>query len=357
MHKFLLGMVGIFLTGSALAGENWDSKVKTSIRPDGSQWMELLSKEGHGGQSVVCRSSDGRIESAELLDLYEARVMYGLELLRSGEPKENYIRQAAEKLNGAIRGNYFYTNYKDIFGGVQRITRFIPNGSRLKPIDDSLPVVLPKNCQVEQLAIYVDQTLLLVDREIWDNLDELNRAALVTHEGIYLNMRISERSTDSRRARRVNGHLLSTFEFENVVSGLENYREVYSCTSQAESEDWSKSYSFLAFKNARGWGVQPLVMAGIMSYSRKWFTMDFDDFLVNVTFRPPGLDLRPYMMSRVIVGLTLNSKFEDGEQLHLIFDSVDKAHPKLLVAHLKDFTDPAPGDYVEVNCSSYMPQP
>ena len=42
--------------------------------------------EGGGGKSVVCRNTDGTIRSAEVLDLYEGRTVYGLPYQES--PKE-----------------------------------------------------------------------------------------------------------------------------------------------------------------------------------------------------------------------------------------------------------------------------
>ena len=40
----------------------------------------FAGKEGHGGNAVVCRDQAGKIKSAELLDLFEGRVIYRLKI-------------------------------------------------------------------------------------------------------------------------------------------------------------------------------------------------------------------------------------------------------------------------------------
>ncbi len=60
--------------------------------------------DGGGGKSVVCRDNSGAITSAEVLDLYEGRIQFGLSIQESPEPKKVQIQNALNRIPATFRG-------------------------------------------------------------------------------------------------------------------------------------------------------------------------------------------------------------------------------------------------------------
>lgn len=69
------------------------------------------------------------------------------------------------------------------------------------PVDDANNVVVPNNCQLEQLANYTNQNQILVNGEIYNSLNDSNKAALVVHEALFKIFRMYG-ATNSVRARK-----------------------------------------------------------------------------------------------------------------------------------------------------------
>lgn len=157
--------------------------------------------DGGGGKSVVCRNAEGHITSAELLDLYEGSKMYGLNIQKSNAPFTEQIETALAVIPPSARS--MMAAYAHI---VRDKMTLLPLGTEIVPVDDSLEVVVPKNCQVEQLARFYSQDKILVNGEIWQSLDEANRAALILHEAVYAHNRLVG-ATDSRRSRHIIANL------------------------------------------------------------------------------------------------------------------------------------------------------
>jgi hypothetical protein len=147
-----------------------------------------------GGNAVVCFGASGAIQSAQLLDLYEGQAKYGLIAKPSTESVESQLTKALLAFSqGLGREGILVLQGKNILKGL----KFLPPGVGLKPVGDSNHLVLPKACQVVQLARYEANDEIFVDTEIWEHLDSTNRAALVAHETLYWHLRqFGETSSD-----------------------------------------------------------------------------------------------------------------------------------------------------------------
>jgi hypothetical protein len=156
--------------------------------------------DGGGGKSVVCRDSQGKIISAELLDLYEGRVQYSLAPKVSSDSIERQIDDVVERLS-AGRDYNFRTTLMKHTRFVSEAKVILPEGTGLLPVDDAYNVIVPKNCQIEQLANFTNQNQILVNGEIYNSLNDTNKAALIVHEALYKIFRIYG-STNSIRARK-----------------------------------------------------------------------------------------------------------------------------------------------------------
>ncbi len=172
---------------------------------------------GGGGKAVVCRDQVKNILSVELLDLYEARQIYGLKIA----PNQTSIEQQVNDIIQKIHHSNLYAAFQidPLVKRVRQNVKFISSDVQLIPVDDALEIVLPNECKVEQLANYVDDSLLLVDESLWQKMNSQNQASLIMHEAIYRFQR-GEGARDSRRSRKLVAYLFSDFKFERVANGI-----------------------------------------------------------------------------------------------------------------------------------------
>ncbi|WP_413293528.1 hypothetical protein ACLSU7_00320 [Bdellovibrio sp. HCB185ZH] len=199
--------------------------------------------DGGGGKSVVCRNSKGQITSAQTLDLFEAKNVYNLKLIQFKGSAEEISAKVQAKLKDSIGSGY---DYNPFYARVNRIMKFVPPSAVIKPIDDAAEVVLPKNCQLEQLAHYVDDETLLVSQEIWNHLSNAEKAALISHEAVYRVDRAFG-AKDSRRARRIVAHLFSDFTLEEVSGDMP--KGAKSCTASLKGR---MTYQFNYYPSTDG---------------------------------------------------------------------------------------------------------
>ena len=141
---------------------------------------------GNGGDAVTCRRSNGSIQSIELLDFYEARIMRGIQhdLGADNLNVEEKIGIAIERIRKfAPDWAAKYEEYaKDFFSNTTFLT-----GTALVDIPDSQHLALPVGCAIEQIAIqrnpqFSEDKRYVVNKDLWDALDSTNKAGLVLHE-------------------------------------------------------------------------------------------------------------------------------------------------------------------------------
>jgi hypothetical protein len=200
-----------------------------------------------GGNAVVCRDAQDNVVSAEMLDLFEARLIH--DRVPNVDPNKDYFELAREvalrideggsgrdmlslsTLREGGPGGRILERNMSFFPQVRwawtdqdvrlakRVMRVVP-GVGLKKIMDYDSPFIPKNCKVEQLAVYQDKTeRLLVAGEIWEKMDNVNRAALLVHEGVYKGHRRAG-ATNSDRARWMVGLAFSSYPFEWILKGI-----------------------------------------------------------------------------------------------------------------------------------------
>lgn len=156
--------------------------------------------DGGGGKGVVCRDDNNQIISAELLDLYEGRVQYGISVPLSDEPVMDQVRNAIGYISEG-KGENFKESLNFTAKLVNLKKRILPNGTGLEDIDDSHHVITTKDCAIEQLANFTKGNQVLIDGEIWNKLNNTNKAALIVHEALYKQLR-NYGATNSIRARK-----------------------------------------------------------------------------------------------------------------------------------------------------------
>lgn len=203
--------------------------------------------EGGGGKSVVCRNTDGTIRSAEVLDLYEGRTVYELPYQESPREWQEQVLEIFKAASVPVSISLPPSGIYDWYLNAIAHLVFLPDGTSLKPIDDSFEVIVPRGCSLEQAVNYQNDRRILVDGEVWRALSETQKAALLIHEAVYRVLR-SHGETDSRRARHLTAHIVSGKKIESTFPGngyellcqggsAGSYTSFYAVKVPAESPD------------------------------------------------------------------------------------------------------------------------
>ena len=171
-----------------------------------------------GGKSIACYDSNGSLRTVELLDHYEARILFGQQNIQNDENNfKKILDNALTKLEPTGYSLVGIDTAKSRLEEVFKHLVFIPPNERLEDIDDDFSQVeIPSNCKKEQLAVY-DKDKVRIDLRLWSLLKPIDQAGLLLHETVYWLERNIKKVRDSRRARRVVALTLdSSVSFELV---------------------------------------------------------------------------------------------------------------------------------------------
>lgn len=176
--------------------------------------MSFAGEKGNGGYAIVCRDNNNQITSAELLDIYEGRVLYKRSYAVDMNSTDELIELAKTRIGDF--GSFLNKLNKELSFINQNLI-FIPNGNELEPTDDAFPPIKKKGCQFEQLANYTNLGEVLISQEIYDHLDNINKAALFIHEAVYAIRRKAVGDETSQVSRRIVAHLMATNPDSSVI--------------------------------------------------------------------------------------------------------------------------------------------
>ena len=177
--------------------------------------ISLAGNEGHGGGGFICVKNQA---ISELVDLWEASAIGGLEIKRTVEPIPIQAERAINKLK--LQNLNFGTLVEMEFKKLPSIMRKLSPGVALaKPHDLYNGFEKAGPCFLAGLALYVDdENVLYYDEkaiefganEDWAPLPITDQAALWVHEAVYKVLRDTQHVTDSRKARAIVGQLFGT---------------------------------------------------------------------------------------------------------------------------------------------------
>ncbi len=248
-------------------------------------------KVGNGGVAVVCRDGQGKISSAETLDLFEGRNQFGLRYIDSNLAAETLTALAQIKMVG---NNSFLTQFRSTLSEVRAAIVFLPRGVGLSPTDDAFPAITKKGCALEQLANFVDtDSKIYVDEEIFRSLSPVDQAALFMHETVYRVARVNQKDTSSVRSRKLTAQLLAsnanqgvidtimgqfmyvapppaTVPYPNLQHGNYGTRAQYCGVKVSRSSDGTNLY--LTFIDNPGTGIPCIAAGTTQKYTIGWVT-------------------------------------------------------------------------------------
>lgn len=162
----------------------------------------LANERGNGGDAVVCRSIDGKIINAELLDYYEGRTLRNFQVVpEMSENNEALLNEVGAKL-ASFEENPYMEFTDEALRLNEALQEYLKSGRRirddiifthdpLRDIPDSGELILRKGCNVEQVAIRIKQRFpedpsFIFQAEILSHLSPLNVRGLVLHEMLYM---------------------------------------------------------------------------------------------------------------------------------------------------------------------------
>lgn len=192
---------------------------------------------GGGGKGVLCRDASGN-QSLQSLDLYESTRVWGTKTKNLNDSGRDHLDNAAELLaRHYLRPGDDPAKFKDdvrkhIEKEWQQIVRFAEKGTRLRDTADANEVLVDPSCEAVQIAVYYNETVLLIDEEYWNALDLTNRTALVIHEFAYKFSR-DKGATDSVNTRRFVSHLMSEAGIPAKLSGITDLANTIECAAHS----------------------------------------------------------------------------------------------------------------------------
>lgn len=163
-------------------------------------------KKGNGGNTLFC---DGEYKT---LDIYEGEKLWNLTYSSSNE-QLNWKNNLNDRLSWSWEHESLeFISFLEAF---ESEALFI-NGLNLGPVDDSLHIVLPKNCQIIQTVLQQFNPLpnekrYWINQEVWNELPPLSKSALVLHEVLYRKFQ----HPDSLKIRQLVGLFFSD-QWENL---------------------------------------------------------------------------------------------------------------------------------------------
>lgn len=140
-----------------------------------------------GGASVVCFSDPQRkvIKSVEMLDLFEAPFLYGLNIVESNLPYEVQVQEAIDKTKSMpmVYGELMKMK-EHIFSSLKFLGRNVVIRN-ISDLGDDEPVVVPMDCELIGVGFYSKSGTLFVSDVLFNSMTETQKAGFFIHEITY----------------------------------------------------------------------------------------------------------------------------------------------------------------------------
>lgn len=162
--------------------------------------------EGNGGDVVVCPG-----KNPFMLDILEAKYNgFKVDLGDSNLSVEKKLELAIARMRMQLP--VFADNLSFYLNKFKEESVFLDDVT-LVDIPDSQHVALPTGCHLQQIAIFEDlgiphRKVYTIDNDLWEMMDNDNKAILILHEVIY---RSAYNHNNSIRSRYINGLIFSSF--------------------------------------------------------------------------------------------------------------------------------------------------
>jgi hypothetical protein len=173
---------------------------------------------GNGGDALVCKNAQGQITSAHFFDLYEAKEKFGMNLVApQGSTISEKVLNLIDRVSGIdpIRAKTMKLWYSSFMQEAS-----FKSGITLVDVPDTGDAFWPKECELAQLVVQTDLNpplnpyRYIFSKDIWQLLDDNNKAATIVHELLWREARFADHKT-SAAIRYFNG-LFQADSFKNL---------------------------------------------------------------------------------------------------------------------------------------------
>lgn len=185
----------------------------------------LGGHDGGGGQGLVCYNNQGEIESVELLDFYEGKILDGLFV---DEFEGSAIEIARERFNKF----FFEESYLHLLEYIYTSFHFLPSGVRLNHIDDGNIIYTPERCRIEQIANFQGLSRVFIVKDFWVKMNPTHQAGLIMHEFLWYKER-TQGVRHSARVKRNNTRMFSSLFDVETQKPLNKIPHLSCWTNQA----------------------------------------------------------------------------------------------------------------------------
>jgi len=148
-------------------------------------------ERGNGGDVLECSFADSPV-TLELLDIFETREIHEKEL-SLGDNSLTVEKKVEIVLNRLkLFSKRRALKYKKWFDSFYKESKFLKDVN-FGDIQDSSHIFIPNNCKLKQIINqqnprFSNDKRYFINKNLWDQLDNNNRAALILHELIYREM-------------------------------------------------------------------------------------------------------------------------------------------------------------------------
>lgn len=199
------------------------------------------SKEvGNGGAGIACFNEKQELISAQLFDLWEGEILYNLKAV---EDKRDVSVIMNEHIQTLTR---ISPSAPMTYQQIEKRIVFLPKNVGLRPINDLNEIIVPpQSCKVVQIANFAKDYKLYINTQLWELLDNRNKAALLVHEALYASLRIvnAKHEPSSLRTRRTVALLFSNTRLTPQMQDED--REYVTC-SYRDQQNGNDRHFYLA---------------------------------------------------------------------------------------------------------------
>lgn len=320
------------------------------ITATGSGYASVGGVDGGGGKSIVCRDDKDQIQSVEILDLFEGRAQYGLNYSESQKPWSEQIDEVMAKASLSDPSDWLTAAVTEGIQVVKENMKLLSPDARLLPIDDSVEVIAPVGCKVEQSVNFRNDRSILFDSHHWNAMSQTQKAALILHEAIYREMRLLGEK-NSRRARHFTAFIFSGGKIEGTSQPDSSHLILCGGTDDQGRETAFWVYRTDSDNTNQKIGIQFLELNGrtlLSKSSLENYSMSFNGSDVDVLSQ-----LTNPTQSGWIIGDTASS-FEPGDHINFVSYQEYGKGPFKLKMRIKSAIDDS-HSAVPITCQNVKP--
>lgn len=190
---------------------------------------------GNGGDAIICKNPNGKVKYAQFFDLYEAQAKFSMKLIPpQGKNLDEKVVDLINRVTSQdpVRAQVMKNWYTNFFKET-----LIRPGMTMVDIPDTGTAFWPAGCELAQLVVQTDVNLPLqpfrytISQDIWDLLDENDKAATVIHELLLREGREHEAYQTSAGVRYLNGLIwadtLKSYSHQQYVNLIYDLQLMY----------------------------------------------------------------------------------------------------------------------------------